>query len=107
MHGAGHFQIAYLPCWNDMTCLVSLNVRENPTGLGVGVFVVCVHFFQHKNIHLIYLLMNELNKSYFLENKGDLILQLKHWRHIVWLFLKNKVLIVLVVVAYYVRSTEQ
>ncbi len=40
----------------------------------------------------------------FGENKGDLILQLKHWRYIVWLFLKNKGLIVLVVVAYYVRS---
>ncbi len=45
----------------------------------------------------------KLNKYYFWENKGDLILQLKHWRHIVWLLLKNKVL----VVAYYVRSTEQ
>ncbi len=40
-----------------------------------------------------------------MENKGDLILQLKHWRHIVWLFLKNKVLIVLVVVAYYSPRT--
>ncbi len=42
---------------------------------------------------------------FFLENKGDLILQLKHWRHILWLFLKNKVLIILV--GYYVHSTEQ
>ncbi len=41
----------------------------------------------------------------FLENKGDLILHLKHWRHILWLFLKNKVLIILV--GYYVHSTEQ
>ncbi len=42
---------------------------------------------------------------FFLENKGDLILQLKHLRHILWLFLKNKVLIILV--GYYVHSTEQ
>ncbi len=35
----------------------------------------------------------KIKQFYFLENKGDLILQLKHWRNIVWLFLKNKVLI--------------
>ncbi len=41
-----------------------------------------------------------------MENKGDFILQLKGWINIVWLFLKNKDLIILVVVvAYYVYST--
>ncbi len=47
-----------------------------------------------------------IKQFYFLENKGDLILQLKHWRNIVWLFLKNKDLIILVV-AYYAHTTEQ
>ncbi len=50
----------------------------------------------------------KIKQIYFVEHKGNLILQLKHWRNIVWLFLKNKVLIILivVVVAYYVHSTE-
>ncbi len=51
----------------------------------------------------------KIKQLYFLKNNGDLILQLKHWRNIVWLFLKNKVLIILVVVvvAYYLHTTEQ
>ncbi len=69
------------------------------------LYITIPFFFQHKNIHLIYLLINENVILFFLENKGDLILQLKHWIHILWLFLKNKVLIILV--GYYVHSTEQ
>ncbi len=48
----------------------------------------------------------KIKKYIFLENKGNLILQLKHWINIVWLFLKNKVWIILVV-TYYIYSTEQ
>ncbi len=40
----------------------------------------------------------KIKQILFLANKGVLILQLKHWRNIIWLFLKNKVLIILVVV---------
>ncbi len=65
----------------------------SPRFMALGV---CSVFFWHKNINLIYHL-------FFVENKGDLILQLKHWGHILWLFLKNKVLIILV--DYYVHST--
>ncbi len=51
--------------------------------------------------------MNENETSYILENKGDLIFQLKYWRHIVWLFLKNKVLLVLVVVYFFPMSSSE